>query len=109
MLTSFAAIGVPPLRQAQGRDVELAIHSAASFVPKVPPMSDVVFLCCTAASTALLIRSDSWAKPRCSSIMAAVEIAPMGLAMFFPAKGGAEPCTGSNIEVLPGWMLPLAA
>ena len=41
--------------------------------------------------------------------MAAVRIAPMGLATFFPAKGGAEPWTGSNMEVLPGWMLPLAA
>jgi hypothetical protein len=34
------------------RDVETAIHSAASFVPNAPPMSDVVFFCCTAASTA---------------------------------------------------------
>src|SRR3954452_11896083 len=108
-LKSVVAIGLPPLQQAQGRDVKLAIHSAASFVPRVPPISAVVFFCCTAASTALLIRSDSLAKPKCSSIMAAVEIAPMGLAMFLPANGGAEPCTGSNIEVFPGWILPLAA
>ena len=33
----------------------------------------------------------------------------MGLAMFFPVNGGAEPCTGSNMEVLPGWIFPLAA
>ncbi len=40
--------------------------------------------------------------PRCASIIAAVRIAPKGFAMFLPAIGGAEPCTGSNIEVLPG-------
>ena len=40
--------------------------------------------------------------PRYASIIAAVKIAPKGLAMFFPAIGGADPCTGSNIEVFPG-------
>ena len=39
--------------------------------------------------------------PRCASIMAADRIAPKGLAMFFPAIGGAEPCTGSNIGSMP--------
>src|SRR5919108_285143 len=34
--------------------------------------------------------------------MAADRIAPRGLAMFFPASGGADPCTGSNMPVLPG-------
>src|SRR5579859_84318 len=87
ILTSFAAIRGP----RYARDRALAIHSAASFVPRLPPISCVAFFCCTAASTALLIRSASLAKPRWSSIIAAVEIAPMGLAMFFPAKGGAEP------------------
>ena len=28
---------------------------------------------------------------------------------LFPASGGAEPCTGSNIEVLPGWRFADAA
>ena len=40
--------------------------------------------------------------PRCASIIAAVRIAPNGFAMFFPAIGGAEPWTGSNIDVFPG-------
>ena len=35
-------------------------------------------------------------------IIAAVKIAPNGFATFFPAIGGADPCTGSNIEVFPG-------
>src|ERR1019366_1281748 len=41
--------------------------------------------------------------------MAAVRIEPKGFAMFLPAIGGAEPWTGSNIDVFPGWILPLAA
>ena len=40
--------------------------------------------------------------PSVSSISADDRIAPIGLATFFPASGGAEPCTGSNSEVLPG-------
>ena len=57
----------------------------------------------TAFSTArvdrrrLLLRS-----PSVSSISAADAIAPIGFAMFFPANFGAEPCTGSNIDVRPG-------
>src|SRR5207302_10134119 len=34
-----------------------ATHSATSLVPKLPPMSVVVFFCCTAASTAASIRA----------------------------------------------------
>ena len=34
--------------------------------------------------------------PKCSSIMAADQICPMGLAIPFPAMSGAEPCTGLN-------------
>ena len=44
-----------------------------------------------------------------SSISAADRIAPIGLATFCPASGGAEPCTGSNIDVRPGCRLPDAA
>ena len=33
---------------------------------------------------------------------AADRIAPIGFATFFPASGGADPCTGSNIDVRPG-------
>ena len=47
--------------------------------------------------------------PRKSSIIATALIAPRGHATFFPAYLGAEPCIGSNIDVLPGWMLPEAA
>jgi hypothetical protein len=41
-----------------------AIHSAASCVPRLPPMSAVVFFCRTDSSTALLILPASWLKPR---------------------------------------------
>ena len=78
------------------------IQATHSLVPRLPPMSCVVIFCCTAARTAALIFAAASAKPRCSSIIAVVRIAPMGLAIFLPAKGGAEPCTGSNIEVRPG-------
>ncbi len=47
--------------------------------------------------------------PSVSSISADDRIAPIGLATFFPASGGAEPCTGSKSDVRPGWMLPDAA
>ena len=36
-------------------------------------------------------------------------IAPSGQALFWPVYLGAEPWMGSNMEVLPGWMLPEAA
>ena len=42
------------------------------------------------------------AQPSVSSISAADRIAPIGLATFFPASGGAEPCTGSNSDVRAG-------
>ena len=79
-----------------------ATHSPASLVPSDPPISCVVFFCRTASSTAASIFSASRVIPRCASIIAAVRIAPNGFAMFLPAIGGAEPCTGSNIEVFPG-------
>ena len=58
------------------------------------------------ASTAASIALDSSRAPSVSSISAVERIAPIGFATFFPASGGAEPWTGSNSEVLPGWMLP---
>src|SRR6202034_60110 len=85
-----------------------APYSPASRVRSVPPMSCVVFFCRTAPSTAASILSDSFANPKYPSIMAAVRIAPNGFATFFPAIGGAEPCTGSNIDVSPGWIFSLA-
>ena len=44
-------------------------------------------------------------RPRYSSISAADRIAPTGFATFFPAYGGADPCTGSNIDVRPGMQI----
>src|SRR5258708_16912914 len=79
-----------------------ATHSPASRVPSGPPTSCVVFFCRTASRTAASIFADSPKNPKCASIIALVRIAPKGFAKFFPAIGGAEPCTGSNIEVLPG-------
>src|SRR5437660_1433290 len=78
------------------------IHSPHSFVPKLPPTSGVIFFWCTAFSTVFSIFSDSAVRPKWASIIAAVKIAPIGLARFLPAMVGAEPCTGSNIEVFPG-------
>src|SRR5271170_3257389 len=48
------------------------------------------------ASTAALTAAASSFKPKLYSSMAATDpIAPKGLALFFPAISGAEPCTGS--------------
>ena len=55
-----------------------------------------------ALSTARSIRTASSFRPSVSSMSAAERMAPIGLATFFPASGGAEPCTGSNIDVRPG-------
>jgi hypothetical protein len=63
----------------------------------------------TALSTARSIAAASSGRPSVSSIRAAERIAPIGFATFLPASGGAEPCTGSNIDVRPGWRLPEAA
>ena len=48
----------------------------------------------TAASTAAAASSS----PRCSSIWAPDQIAPIGFAIPWPAMSGADPCTGSNID-----------
>ena len=72
-------------------------------------MSLVVWPACTAASTARSIAAASCVQPTVSSISAADRMAPIGLATFFPASGGADPWTGSKSEVRPGWMLPDAA
>src|SRR5580693_10156870 len=96
-------------REPYARPIRDATHSPASLVPNAPPTSCVVRFCWTAASTAASILLASWLRPKWPSIMAAVRIAPKGLATFFPAIGGAEPCTGSNIDVFPGLILPLAA
>ena len=83
--------------------------SPTSRVPSVPPMSDVVRSFSTAHRTASSTLRASSAQPRCSSMSPALRIAPIGLATFLPATGGAEPCTGSNRLSRPGWMLPEAA
>src|SRR5207245_5517431 len=51
--------------------------------------------------SAASIAAASCLSPRDSSMSAAERIAPIGLATSFPASGGADPCTGSNIEVRP--------
>ena len=51
-------------------------------------------ICSIASSTAAAASSS----PRCSSICAPDQIAPIGFAMPWPAMSGADPCTGSNIE-----------
>src|SRR6266576_4396229 len=88
-------------RSAQDDNL-LAIQLPDSRVPSEPPISCVVFFWRTASSTAASILSASFVNSRCRSNMAAVRIAPKGFASFFPAIGGAEPWTGSNIDVLPG-------
>src|SRR6266496_3489916 len=82
--------------------IRLTIQSPASLVPSAPPISWVVCLSHIAAETAASIRLASRVNPRWHSIIAALRIAPIGLATLFPDRGGAEPCTGSNIEVRPG-------
>ena len=47
------------------------------------------------------------AEPR--NIKAADNTAPTGFALPVPTSGGAEPCTGSNIDVRPGWRFAEAA
>src|SRR6478736_375540 len=79
--------------------MKFATASPASLVPRLPPTSVVVCPCATAASTAASIAFASSRAPSVSSISAVDKMAPIGLAMFFPAKGGAEPCTGSNSDV----------
>ncbi len=47
-------------------------------------------------SSAANSRADAAASPRCSSISTALQTAPHGFAMPWPAMSGAEPCTGSK-------------
>src|SRR4029453_4576409 len=84
----------------------LAIQSPTSRVPREPPISAVVCPSATAAATAFSMDLDSWVAPLVSRRSAMDRQAPIGLATFFPASGGADPWTGSHIEVPPGWMLP---
>src|SRR5262249_56529821 len=79
-----------------------AIQSPTCDVPRLPPMSVVVCPSRTAASTAASIVRASSRQPSVSSISAAERIEPIGFAMFLPAIGGADPCTGSKSDVLPG-------
>src|SRR5207245_537948 len=74
-----------------------------------PPRSGVVCFSRNEARTAALMAAASSAQPKWSSIMDAARIAARGLAIFFPAYFGAEPCTGSNSDTLSGLMLPEGA
>src|SRR4051794_25966247 len=104
-------VGIGPVDQAHPGDNSRRCKTAspAARVPSVPPRSWVVSFASMAAMTAFSMIDDSAAWPRYSSIIAAVRIAPIGLATSFPAYFGAEPWIGSNRETRPGWMLPDAA
>src|SRR4029077_7428581 len=86
-----------------------ASRSPTCEVVSEPPRSGVVRPSrserATAASTAWA--ADLW--PRESSIIAAERTAPPGVARARAASAGAEPWTGSNIEVWPGLRLAEAA
>src|SRR5438552_13701616 len=86
-----------------------ASQSPTSTVRLFPPRSGVTQLSRKAALTAARSAAVSVFQPRNSSIIAEVRTEPNGLAIPFPAIFGAEPCTGSNSEVLPGWMFPEGA
>src|SRR3989338_2182922 len=88
-----------------------ATAAPTSAVPDFPFMSGVRGPSTITRSIARTTSAAASARPRCSSISAPDQIAPIGLAMPLPAMSGAEPCTGSKIEgaVLSGLMLPEAA
>ena len=92
-----------PRAHACAVTIALAMQSPVSRVPSEPPIS-VVHLSARRPPSAPPLRSPRprRSSPSVSSISAADRIAPIGFATFLPASGGAEPCTGSNIDVLPG-------
>src|SRR5687768_12727157 len=88
-----------------------ATAAPTSAVPALPFMSGVCGPSRITRSIARTTSAAAWLWPRCSSISAPDQIAPIGLAIFLPAMSGAEPCTGSKIDgaVRSGLMLPEAA
>ena len=72
--------------------------AVTSWVVELPPMSGVAIPFARAAFIAPMTRSPASGNPRCSSIIAAHQICPIGLAIPLPAMSGAEPWTGSNME-----------
>src|SRR6266508_1378371 len=105
----FAMRWHPPLAF---RQMSAAIVWPTSMVEALPPRSRVSTLpSSTTRSTADTTARAASVWPRCSSIMAPVQIWAMGLAMPLPAMSGAEPCTGSNMDgySFSGLMLPPGA
>src|SRR5438874_2513372 len=82
----------PHLRHSCAR-----MASVTCRVVAVPPRSGVRRPEAVVASMARITLAASTVRPRLSSISAALQIAPIGLAMPWPAMSGAEPWTGSNM------------
>src|SRR6185503_11017645 len=111
----------PSDRYACGEKVALALRAAprtasatAAPTSEVEALPFISGVCGPSMITRSIARTMSAAAsgcPRCSSISAPDQIAAIGLAIFFPAMSGAEPCTGSKIDgaVRSGLMLPEAA
>src|SRR5205807_1943700 len=99
----------------QGREEEARDRGPRrthSPVEAMPPRSRVrSFPSLTCSSTAVTTARAASGWPRCSSIIAPVQIWAIGLATPRPAMSGAEPCTGSNIDGYSrsGLMLPPGA
>src|ERR1700722_6327475 len=88
------------IRHRRRQPSAATMAAPSSRVEALPPRSGVRGPDLSASTRAIApsTAAAAAASPRCVSIIAAVQIWPMGLAMPFPAMSGAEPCTGSNIE-----------
>jgi hypothetical protein len=72
--------------------------AVTSAVLAVPPTSRVRMPLPEVTSMACWTALASSCRPKCSSISAALPMAPTGLQIPWPAMSGAEPWTGSNID-----------
>src|SRR5260370_41073056 len=84
----------------------MASQSPTSTVRLSPPRSGVTKFSGRAARPAVRSAAASGFQPRNSNIIAEARTEPKGLAMRFPAILGADPCTGSSSDDLPGAMFP---